>query len=758
MYLILSRNNPYLEELNKNPQGQTLQKDFDDGMEIDLKNRFKSKKLDINNNYNLSNISSENNSEEVDTSYMSSLSFISSKLKTSQISELNVAGKIKKENKIYQLKKYIHILDIISSLIIIISEIFCQIENENFSEFNEYTRVIGSIIINNLYKKPDVTWNEIFSESNINLTLNLEDNGNSLSTIIYHYLKNNFTYSNITNYDILEAFDLNQNTFNFDNSLTNYKKIDLNLKISESDNLLRYIILSLSFIAGLFLAGSRYISFYREYRIIKDTGIPFYKSRFCLILFFEALFLLLFQYPSLNTILIFGQLDCILVLPFSSLLSSFSTFRFLYIFQFINSFSIWDSILSEKILDKYYLSTNIIFTMKAYQKNNPFISLIFLFLLSCVCFALCIRIYEIHYWESQKLILQNWKYRWNSIWCVFVSMTTVGYGDFFPKTHFSRILIIVSCIIGIYFVSMMMIFMTQKSILTENEQKSYKLITRLKIRNQLKDIHSNIIYHALKMNIISCNFKKNIIQEKKFEMEYNYQKRCIISIIDENKILSEKIKSFDIIPTKDQLFDIAERIDFAIKEIKCEVNILQKMNFSFLGYTDTQVIIIKYLKKCIQNTKLMFDLIEKKPKIFGDLSKVNKKLIMEKMNKIYDEHSKGCDNMEKMNLNSNLKLSKLFEDQKTNNNHISINYDEYFSDELQKYQVSVDEFKQFFQPLFFDNNEQATKALKKNGLKTIKTIKTMKEIKKKVDTIIMQRRNDTINNPITEQNIEDDLE
>ena len=758
MYLILSRNNPYLEELNKNPQGQTLQKDFDDGMEIDLKNRFKSKELDMKDNYNLSNISSENYSEEVDTSHTSSLSFISSKLKTSQIGELDLKGKKTKEKQIEQLKKYIHILDIISSLIIITSEIFCQIENENFSELNVHTRVIGSIIINNLYKNPDITWNQIFAESNINLTLNLEDRGNSLPTIIGHYLNNNFTYSNITNFDILFAYDLNPDTFNFDNSLSDYKKIKLNLKIGESENLFRYIILSLSFIGGFFLASSRYISFYRENRVIKETGIPFYKSRFCLILFFEGLFLLMFQYPSLNQILIFGQLDCILVLPFSSLLSSFSTFRFLYIFQFINSFSIWDSMLSEKILDKYYLSTNLMFTVKAYQKNNPFISLLFLFLFSCVSFALCIRIYEVHYWESQKIILQDWRYRWNAIWCVFVSMTTVGYGDFFPKTHFSRIIIIISCIIGIYFVSMMMIFMTQKSILTENEQKSYKLITRLKIRNQLKDIHSNIIYHSFKMLIISSDFKKNVIQEKKYEMEYNYEKRCIISIIDENKILSEKIKSFDIIPTKDQLFDIAERIDFAIKEIKCEVNILQKMNFSFLGYTDTQVIIIKYLKKCIQNTKLMFDLIEKKPKIFGDLSKVNKKLIMEKMNKIYDEHSKGCDNMEKMNLNSNLKLSKLFEDQKTNNNHISINYDEYFSDELQKYQVSVDEFKQFFQPLFFDNNEQATKALKKNGLKTIKTIKTMKEIKKKVDTIIMQRRNDTINNPITEQNIEDDLE
>ena len=84
------------------------------------------------------------------------------------------------------------------------------------------------------------------------------------------------------------------------------------------------------------------------------------------------------------------------------------------------------------------------------------------------------------------------------------------------------------------------------------------------------------------------------------------------------------------------------------------------MNISFLGYTETQSIMIKYLKKCIQNTKLMFDLIEKKPKSFGDLSSVNKNDIFEKMNKIYNEHSKDCDNMENMNLNSNLKLEKLF--------------------------------------------------------------------------------------------------
>ena len=757
MYLLLSKNNPYLEELNKNPQGQTLQKDFD-GMEIDLKNRFKSKELDIKDNYNMSNLTSENFSEEGNTSHTSSLSFISSKLKTSQIGELDLKGYKTKQKKIEILKKYIHILDVISSLIIIISEIICQIENENYSEFNFYNRVVGSVIINNLYKNPQITWKEIFSSENINLTQNLEYNGNSLASVISHYLNNNLSYSNITNYDILFAYDLNDDTYGFDNSLTNYKKINVNLKIGESENLFRYLILALTFLSGFILVGSRYLSFYREYITIKELGIPFYKSRYCLMLVFEIGLLLIFQYPSLNSVLIFAQLDIILVLPMSSLFSALSTYRFLYIFQFINAFSIWDSILSEKILDKFYLNTNLMFTLKAYQKNNPFISLIFLFFLSCVSFALCIRIFEVHYWESQKVILQNWRYRWNAIWCVFVSMTTVGYGDFFPKTHFGRILIIFACIIGIYFVSMMMIFMTQKSILTESEQKAYKLITRLKIRNQLKDIHSNIIYHSLKMICMTQKFKRNSIKEKEYEMEYNYEKRCIISIIDENKILSEKIKSFDIIPTKDQLYDIAERIDIVIKEIKSEVNILQKMNTSFLGYTDTQVIMIKYLKKCIQNTKLMFDLIEKKPKSFGDLSLVNKNEIFDKMNKIYNEHSKDCDNMENMNLNSNLKLDKLFEDQKTKNNLISVNYDEYFASELQRYQVSIDEFKEYFQPLFFDNSEQASKALKNNALKTIKTIKQMKEMKKKIDSVIMQRRNGVNDNSMTEQNIEDELE
>ena len=59
MYLLITRNNPYLEELNKNPQSTAFQNDLD-GIEIDLKNKMKDHEMDIRDNYDLDKDSDEN--------------------------------------------------------------------------------------------------------------------------------------------------------------------------------------------------------------------------------------------------------------------------------------------------------------------------------------------------------------------------------------------------------------------------------------------------------------------------------------------------------------------------------------------------------------------------------------------------------------------------------------------------------------------------------------------------------------------------
>lgn len=44
---------------------------------------------------------------------------------------------------------------------------------------------------------------------------------------------------------------------------------------------------------------------------------------------------------------------------------------------------------------------------------------------------------------------------WNSVWCMIVTLTTVGYGDYYPRTLPGRAIIFVICIFGATSVSMM---------------------------------------------------------------------------------------------------------------------------------------------------------------------------------------------------------------------------------------------------------------------------------------------------------------
>ena len=132
MYLLLSKNNPYLDELNATPQGQNIQKEFD-GMEIDLKNRFKSNNLDLKDNILLNHKNlNENNSLDDNTSKTDSLTFISSKLQSSQIEMNEEELESKKNDNKKHIKLYINILNIVSSIIILISIIISQVENDNY--------------------------------------------------------------------------------------------------------------------------------------------------------------------------------------------------------------------------------------------------------------------------------------------------------------------------------------------------------------------------------------------------------------------------------------------------------------------------------------------------------------------------------------------------------------------------------------------------------------------------------------------------
>ena len=67
----------------------------------------------------------------------------------------------------------------------------------------------------------------------------------------------------------------------------------------------------------------------------------------------------------------------------------------------------------------------------------------------------------------------------NCMWVVILTMTTVGYGDFYPRTNLGRIVAFMVCVWGVYIVSLTVIAFNTILTPTKLEYKVfYNLIKR----------------------------------------------------------------------------------------------------------------------------------------------------------------------------------------------------------------------------------------------------------------------------------------
>lgn len=87
----------------------------------------------------------------------------------------------------------------------------------------------------------------------------------------------------------------------------------------------------------------------------------------------------------------------------------------------------------------------------------------------------------------------------NCMWNVIITLTSVGYGDIFPKTLFGRI---VGCLIafwGVCITSFFVVTVTNMLQFSTSEEKAYNLLLRLYYKGQLKkgavDVLSSAFVH-----------------------------------------------------------------------------------------------------------------------------------------------------------------------------------------------------------------------------------------------------------------------
>lgn len=86
----------------------------------------------------------------------------------------------------------------------------------------------------------------------------------------------------------------------------------------------------------------------------------------------------------------------------------------------------------------------------------------------------------------------------NCMWFVIVTMTTVGYGDYWPLSYLGRIVGMISCFWGVFTLSTMVVILNNLLEFTEGEQKSFDLLMKMKCKDQLKAATVNVVIAAQK--------------------------------------------------------------------------------------------------------------------------------------------------------------------------------------------------------------------------------------------------------------------
>ena len=86
----------------------------------------------------------------------------------------------------------------------------------------------------------------------------------------------------------------------------------------------------------------------------------------------------------------------------------------------------------------------------------------------------------------------------NACWAAICTMSTVGYGDIYPKTSLGRIFGCMSIIFGIFLFSVLVVTLHKNLEMSSEEGSSYTVLRRLNMRERLKKTAIKILLAANK--------------------------------------------------------------------------------------------------------------------------------------------------------------------------------------------------------------------------------------------------------------------
>jgi hypothetical protein len=273
--------------------------------------------------------------------------------------------------------------------------------------------------------------------------------------------------------------------------------------------------------------------------------------------------------PGCNWVFTFEQLGGDLDYAFDTLVCIVMLGRIYLIWRIFANYSSWNDERAEEICNRCLCDGGVSFAIKAELKERPYFVMSIVMFISIFIFGTALRTAERPFKETSG---QDWEYVWNGMWCIVITMTTVGFGDFYPSTHLGRLIGVLACFWGTFLVSLMVVSLTISSEFTPQERKAYDKIKRHEAEEEIKVKAANAIKFAMRVRKF---LKDNPYASEKQKAKYmNSFKNAIIEYRSHkrNLVASEQDAPIEYILAK-----LNDKVTFGLDRIKNDCHIYKTL-------------------------------------------------------------------------------------------------------------------------------------------------------------------------------------
>ena len=160
-----------------------------------------------------------------------------------------------------------------------------------------------------------------------------------------------------------------------------------------------------------------------------------------------------------------NYVDCYYLI--SDFILIFMFLRLFFVIRAIFNYNIFTDVYAKKLCRSYGFTAGQRFTFKSILKTKPEMTVSVMFIISIFMFAYLIRITEQPYYNA--LGQHDFDRYFQGIWCIVITMTTVGYGDLTPATDFGRVIMMFVALWGTFLISLLILIASDIFAMTINE-------------------------------------------------------------------------------------------------------------------------------------------------------------------------------------------------------------------------------------------------------------------------------------------------